>query len=64
MWGLQRDTSVLPRSVHPDRIRNNFELDCWSLAEAEMDVLNGIKERIKVCGDGFLPIRIFFDDDE
>lgn len=64
MWGLQRDTSVLPRSVNPDRLRSNFDLDGWSLAEDEMDVLNNIKERIKVCGDGFLPIRVFFFDDE
>lgn len=64
MWALQRGTSVVPRSVNPKRIKTNFELDGWSLNDEEMATLNSVKERIKVCDDGFLPIRVFFDDDE
>ena len=59
MWGLQRGISVIPRSVKPERIRANFELDGWSLDDNEMTTLNSVKEYIKVCGDGLLPIRCF-----
>ncbi|PSN62096.1 Aldo/keto reductase [Corynespora cassiicola Philippines] len=63
-WGIQRGTSVLPRSTKPDRIRSNFDLGGWELSEDEMKKLNAVKDRFKACGDGFLPIRVFFDDDE
>jgi glycerol 2-dehydrogenase (NADP+) len=36
----------------------------WELSSEEMEELNSLKDRFKVCGDGFLPIRVFFDDDE
>lgn len=64
MWGLQRDYSVLPKSVTESRIKANFELDGWSLTDDEMQALNGIQERFKVCGDAWLPVKVFFGDDE
>jgi len=64
MWGLQRGFSVLPKSVTKERIDANFDLDGWSLSEDEMAQLSGIPERFKVCGDGWLPIKVFFGDDE
>lgn len=63
-WGIQRGTSVVPRSTKPDRIKSNFDLDGWELNEDEMAKLNAVKDRFKACGDGFLPIRVFLDDDE
>lgn len=63
-WGLQRGTSVLPRSTKPDRLRSNFDLNGWELTEDEMKQLSAVKGRFKACGDGFLPVRVFFDDDE
>ena len=64
MWGLQRDTSVIPKSVTKSRIEQNFQLDGWSLTDEEMESLDNLKDRFKVCGDGWLPIRVFDGLDE
>jgi glycerol 2-dehydrogenase (NADP+) len=64
MWGLQRDTSVIPKSVTASRIEANFELDGWELTSEEMNQLNSMPERFKVCGDAWLPVKVFFGDDE
>jgi glycerol 2-dehydrogenase (NADP+) len=64
MWGLQRDTSIIPKSVTPSRIDQNFALDGWSLTQEEMDSISTIKTRFKVVQDGWMPIRVFFGDDE
>ncbi|KAL2852081.1 NADP-dependent oxidoreductase domain-containing protein [Aspergillus pseudoustus] len=63
-WGLQRGVSVIPKSVTPSRIENNFDLDSWSLAEEEFERISAIKTRSKVVGDGWMPIRVFLGDDE
>ncbi|OCK80643.1 Aldo/keto reductase [Lepidopterella palustris CBS 459.81] len=64
MWGLQRGTSVIPKSVTASRIEKNFELDGWELTEGEMQQLSSLPERFKVCGDAWLPVKVFFGDDE
>lgn len=64
MWGLQRDTSIIPKSVTPSRIDENFDLDDWELTEGEMEALSGIKTRFKVVNDSWMPIKVFFGDDE
>ncbi|KAF2460902.1 aldo/keto reductase family protein [Lineolata rhizophorae] len=64
LWGLQRGTSVIPKSVTPSRIESNFELDGKSLTDEEMTQLNSLKDRFKVCTDGWLPVKVFFGDDE
>jgi glycerol 2-dehydrogenase (NADP+) len=64
MWGLQRGTSVIPKSVTASRIEKNFELDGWELTSDEMAQINSMKERFKVCGDAWLPVKVFFGDDE
>lgn len=64
MWGLQRGTSIIPKSVTPSRIAANFELDGWDLTDNEMVQLNSIKGRFKVVQDGWMPIKVFFGDDE
>jgi len=64
MWGLQRGTSVIPKSVTASRVEKNFELDGWDLSPDEMKQLSGMKERFKVCGDDWLPVKVFFGDDE
>lgn len=66
MWGLQRGTSVIPKSVTAKRIEDNFALDGWELTAEEIKQINGLKERFKVCGDAWLPAgtKVFFGDDE
>lgn len=63
-WGLQRDTSVIPKSVTESRILANRDLDGWDLTSEEMEKLSNLKDRFKVCGDGWLPVKVFFGNDE
>ncbi|KAF2447902.1 aldose reductase [Karstenula rhodostoma CBS 690.94] len=64
LWGLQRGTSVIPKSVTESRIKANFEVDGWELTEEEQKAISGLTERFKVCGDDWLPVKVFFGDDE
>jgi len=64
MWGLQRGTSLIPKSVTASRIEDNFQLNGWSLDDEEMKKLSSLPDRFKVCGDAWLPVKVFFGDDE
>ena len=64
VWGLQKGWSVLPKSVTKERIESNWELDGWELTEEEIAKIDGITERFKVCRDAWLPVKVFFGDDE
>lgn len=64
MWSLQRGTSIIPKSVTPSRISSNFCLDDWKLSEDSMSALDGIETRFKVVFDSWMPIKVFFGDDE
>lgn len=64
MWGLRRDTSVIPKSVTPSRIDANFDLDGWTLTDQQMQALDSMKTRFKVVNDSWMPIKVFFGDDE
>jgi len=63
-WGIQKGWSVIPKSVTPSRIEKNFELDGWELTPEEVKKLDGLPDRFKVCGDAWLPVKVFFGDDE
>jgi glycerol 2-dehydrogenase (NADP+) len=60
MWGLQRGTSVIPKSVTASRIKKNFEVDDFELSEDQMKKLSSIPDRFKVCGHDWLPVKVFF----
>ncbi|EEY15339.1 GCY [Verticillium alfalfae VaMs.102] len=64
LWGLSRGSSVIPKSVSKERIAANYELDGWELTDDEIKQLSSIPDRFKVCGDAWLPIKVFFGDDE
>lgn len=55
---------MIPKSVNKARIEGNFEIDGLELTPEEVDQLDNLKDRFKVCGDGWLPIKVFFGDDE
>jgi glycerol 2-dehydrogenase (NADP+) len=55
VWGLQRGTSVIPKSVTPTRIEANWtSLDGLKLSDEEMETLSTRPDRFKVCGDSWL----------
>jgi methylglyoxal/glyoxal reductase len=43
-WGLQHDLVVLPKSVHPERIRENLALFDFDLDASAMGELDGLEE--------------------
>ena len=55
---------MIPKSVTQARIEKNFELDGWSLSSEQVRELDSLKDRFKVCGDAWLPVKVFFGDDE
>jgi len=63
-WGLQKGWSVIPKSVTESRIIENFDLDGWDLPDEDVQKLSSLKDRFKVCGDAWLPVKVFFGDDE
>lgn len=63
-WGVQHGWDVIPKSVTPSRIQSNFQVDGWILDDAEMKELDSLPDRFKVCNDGWLPVKVFFGDDE
>lgn len=64
VWGIQKGWSVIPKSVNKSRIEGNFDIDGWDLTPEEVNQLDNLKDRFKVCGDAWLPIKVFFGDDE
>lgn len=55
---------MLPKSVTPERIQANFDLDGWRLTGDEMEGIGRITNRFKVAGDDWLPTKVFFGGDE
>ena len=55
---------MIPKSVTASRIEKNFELDGWELTPEEFQKLSSLPDRFKVCRDAWLPIKVFFGDDE
>ncbi|OAA53565.1 Aldo/keto reductase [Cordyceps fumosorosea ARSEF 2679] len=64
VWGIQKGWSVIPKSVTPARIQANFDIDGWGLTEEEVKTIDGVTDRFKVCNDSWLPVKVFFGDDE
>lgn len=64
MWGIQRGTSVIPRSVNVTRIKDNLQLDGWEFGRDEMEKLDRFTTRFKSCTGGWLPWKISFDSGE
>ena len=64
VWGIQKGWSVIPKSVNKARIQGNFDINGWELSADEISQLDNLKDRFKVCGDDWLPIKVFFGDDE
>lgn len=45
-WGVQRGTTVLPRSLREDRITANFDIVNWSLSDIDWKVVNSLEPQL------------------
>ncbi|ONK77129.1 uncharacterized protein A4U43_C02F3390 [Asparagus officinalis] len=47
-WGLQRGTSVIPKSTHAERIKENIQVFGWEIPEEDFRMLSSIGEQERV----------------
>eukprot|EP00850_Spirogloea_muscicola_P019120 SM000184S03753 [mRNA] locus=s184:78735:81199:+ [translate_table: standard] len=47
-WGVQRGTSVLPKSTHPERIKQNLDLFNFELSQEDMQKLSSIEPQARI----------------
>ncbi|CAE6085230.1 unnamed protein product [Arabidopsis arenosa] len=47
-WGLQRGTSVIPKSLNPERIKENIKVFDWVIPEQDFQALNSITDQKRV----------------
>eukprot|EP00698_Gefionella_okellyi_P002958 TRINITY_DN1279_c0_g1_i1.p1 TRINITY_DN1279_c0_g1~~TRINITY_DN1279_c0_g1_i1.p1 ORF type:complete len:126 (-),score=26.82 TRINITY_DN1279_c0_g1_i1:276-653(-) len=50
-WALQKGISVIPKSVHPERIKENAQVMEWELLLEEMCVLDAMECGTRFCWD-------------
>lgn len=43
-WAIQKGISVIPKSVHPDRIASNGDIFSFSIDEEDMDIIDTLNE--------------------
>ncbi|MFK7829060.1 MAG: aldo/keto reductase [Congregibacter sp.] len=64
-WGIQRGTAVIPKTMNPDRMRENLALQDFELSEDEMHAITGLNQNRRFNDPGvfaeasfntFLPI--------
>ena len=50
-WHLQRDVIVFPKSSHPERLRQNFELFDFELTDEELAAIDALDRGERIGGD-------------
>lgn len=53
-WAVQRGTSVLPKSVHPERIAANFDVFDWQLSDADFKALSSLELQMRMLPGDFV----------
>mmetsp|Transcript_33914 Transcript_33914/g.85837 ORF Transcript_33914/g.85837 Transcript_33914/m.85837 type:complete len:328 (-) Transcript_33914:297-1280(-) len=53
-WGVQRGTSVLPKSVKPERIASNLDVVSWSLPEPDFQRISTLATQVRMVAGTFL----------
>ena len=48
-WAVQRGTAVIPKSLNPDRARQNFDIFSFSLSEEEMASMATLETGQRMC---------------
>ena len=46
-WLIQQNVAVIPKSVHPDRIRSNFDIFDFELTPTEMKTIDTMDEQFR-----------------
>lgn len=46
-WAVQKGISVIPKSVHPDRIRSNADIFDFSIDQEDMDLLDTLNQNYR-----------------
>jgi hypothetical protein len=57
---LERHSQICHQGTHREELYN----DGISLTSGEMEKIDSMPERFNVCGDDWLPVKLFFGDDE
>ena len=53
-WAVQRGTSVLPKSTHPDRLRSNIDVLGWSLPQEDFELLSSLPTQTRMVRSGVI----------
>ena len=47
-WGIQRNTVVIPKSTHPERIKENIDVFDFELSESDMHAIAGLERGLRI----------------
>ena len=47
-WGIQRNTVVIPKSTHPERIKENIDVFDFELSESDMREIAGLERGLRI----------------
>mmetsp|Transcript_10910 Transcript_10910/g.27535 ORF Transcript_10910/g.27535 Transcript_10910/m.27535 type:complete len:81 (-) Transcript_10910:92-334(-) len=47
-WAIQRGTSAIPKSTHPERIAANIDVLSWELSSESMSELSSIEPQVRL----------------
>jgi len=50
-WNIDHGVSVIPKSVNPERIKENFSIFDFSLSSDDISFLDSFNENFRICGD-------------
>ena len=50
-WALQRGQTVIPKSIRPERIKENANVFDFNLNEEQMQILDGLEQGLRFCPD-------------
>ncbi|KAJ3704398.1 hypothetical protein LUZ61_008103 [Rhynchospora tenuis] len=53
-WGIQRGATVIPKSIHKERIIENIQVFNWKIPEEDFQALSSIKDQWRTMGGEIL----------